>query len=139
MSSKIFNATIVREGSTCFIPLDFDPKSIFGKVRAPVRVTLNGHTYRSTIAAMGGPPCIPLRKSNREAAVLLPLGIRQEVFAGRMFAALAAPYESAAKKAGDSLQSTVLPEAGHFVFIDPQSDVWPRVLTSVRRLLSISN
>jgi hypothetical protein len=43
---------------------------VFGKVRAPVKVTLNGYTYRSTIAAMGGPPCIPLRKSNREAAGL---------------------------------------------------------------------
>ena len=54
----------------CFIPLNFDPESVFGKLRAPVRVTLNGYTYRSTIAAMGGPPCIPLRKSNREAAGL---------------------------------------------------------------------
>lgn len=54
----------------CFIPLDFDPKAVFGKVRAPVRVTLNGHSYRSTIATMGGPPCVPLRKSNREAAGL---------------------------------------------------------------------
>ena len=54
----------------CFIPLAFDPKPVFGKVRAPVKVTLNGYTYRSTIAAMGGPPCIPLRKSNGEAAGL---------------------------------------------------------------------
>ena len=70
MSSKTFKATIFREGSMCFIPLGFDPKAVFGKVRAPVRVTLNGYSYRSTIAAMGGPPCIPLRKSNREAAGL---------------------------------------------------------------------
>jgi hypothetical protein len=35
-----------------------------------VKVTLNGYTYRSTIATMGGPPCIPLRKRNREAAGL---------------------------------------------------------------------
>jgi len=54
----------------CYIPVTFDPKAVFGKVRAPVRVTLNGHTFRSTIAAMGGPPCIPLRKSNRDAAGL---------------------------------------------------------------------
>lgn len=53
----------------CFIPVPFDPKEVFGKVRAPVKVTLNGYTYRSTIAAMGG-YCIPLRKSNREAAGL---------------------------------------------------------------------
>ena len=70
MSSKTFRARIVREGSMCFVPLTFDPKAVFGKVRAPVKVTLNGYTYRSTIAAMGGPPCIPLRKSNREAAGL---------------------------------------------------------------------
>ena len=70
MTSKAFKATIVRDGSMCFIPLTFDPKSLFGKVRAPVKVTLNGYTYRSTIAAMGGPPCIPLRRSNREAAGL---------------------------------------------------------------------
>jgi len=70
MTSKTFKTTIVRNGSICFIPLTFDPKDVFGKTRAPVKVTLNGFTYRSTIAAMGGPPCIPLRKSNREAAGL---------------------------------------------------------------------
>jgi hypothetical protein len=54
----------------CFVPVPFDPKAVFGKVRVPVRVTLNGYTYRSTIAAMGGTVCIPLRRSNREAAGL---------------------------------------------------------------------
>jgi hypothetical protein len=68
--TKTFKTKVVREGSMCFIPVMFDPKVVFGKVRAPVKVTLNGYTYRSTIAAMGGPPCIPLRRSNREAAGL---------------------------------------------------------------------
>ena len=70
MATKTYTTTIVRDGSTCFIPVTFDPKAVFGTLRAPVRVTLNGYTYRSTIAAMGGPPCIPLRRSNREAAGL---------------------------------------------------------------------
>lgn len=70
MISKTFKAKIEREGSDCHIPLDFDPRAVFGKMRAPVKVTLNGYTFRSTIAAMGGPPFIPLRKSNREAAGL---------------------------------------------------------------------
>src|SRR5687767_14495509 len=69
MPSKTFKTTLVRAGSMCFIPVPFDPKEVFGKVRAPVKVTVNGYTYRSTIAAMGG-FCIPLRKSNREAAGL---------------------------------------------------------------------
>ena len=50
------------------IPVPFDPKEIFGKIRAPVVVQIGGFSYRSTIAAMGGPYFIPLRKSNREAA-----------------------------------------------------------------------
>jgi hypothetical protein len=70
MASITFIVTIVRDGAMCFIPLPFDPVVVFGKVRAPVKITLNGFTYRSTIAAMGGPPCIPLRKINREAAGL---------------------------------------------------------------------
>jgi hypothetical protein len=67
---KTFKTTIVRDGSMCFIPVPFDPRPVFGKVRAPVKVTLNGYTYRSTIASMGDGPCIPLRRRNREAAGL---------------------------------------------------------------------
>jgi hypothetical protein len=70
MGQKRYRTTIVREGSMCHIPVPFDPAAVFGKVRAPVKVTLNGYTFRSTIAAMGGPPCIPFRKSHREAAGL---------------------------------------------------------------------
>jgi hypothetical protein len=67
---KTFTATVFRDGSTCFIPVPFDPQEGFGKVRAPVEVTLNGYTYRSTIASMGDGPCVPLRRSHREAAGL---------------------------------------------------------------------
>lgn len=67
-SVKIFKATIEVEGSMCAIALPFDPKAVFGKVRAPVKVTVNKYTWRSTIAAMGGPACIPFRRSNREVA-----------------------------------------------------------------------
>ena len=67
---KTFRTTIVRDGSICFIPVPFDPRPVFGKIRAPVNVTLNGYTYRSTIASMGNGPCIPLRRSHREAAGL---------------------------------------------------------------------
>lgn len=67
---KTFETTIVRDGSMCFIPVPFDPRPVFGRVRAPVKVTVNGHTYRSTIASMGEGPCVPLRRSHREAAGL---------------------------------------------------------------------
>ena len=66
----VFKGTVQRHGSAGFIELPFDPREKFGKVRAPVRVTVNGYTFRTTIAAMGGPPCIGMRTSYREAAGL---------------------------------------------------------------------
>ena len=38
--------------------------------RPPVRVTLGGHTYRSTVAVMGGRFMLPLSAENRTAAGL---------------------------------------------------------------------
>lgn len=70
MPHETVRVQIVRDGSTCYLPVPFDPRSVFGKVRAPVLVTLNGYTYRSTIAVMNGVVFIPLRKSHREAAAL---------------------------------------------------------------------
>ena len=70
MTTKTVRVRILRDGSMCAIPVPFDPKAVFGKVRAPVKVTLNGHTFRSTIARRGGEDFIPLRKSHREAAAV---------------------------------------------------------------------
>jgi acetyl esterase/lipase len=86
----------------------------------------------------GSPEQQPSRYHDASPIELLPLRVHQEFFAGQMFAAQVAPYETAARKAGDTINTTPLPKAGHFVFIDPQSDVWPEVIASVRRLLSIS-
>ena len=68
--SKTFKTTILRTDAICCVPVTFDPKLVFGKTRAPVRVTINGYTFASTIATMGGSPWVPLRKSHREAARL---------------------------------------------------------------------
>ena len=66
MASKTFRTTLLGER----IPLTFDPKKVFGKLRVPVRVTLRGHSYRSTIFSMDGCTFVPLRRSHREAAGL---------------------------------------------------------------------
>jgi hypothetical protein len=60
--------TLELRGGMSSIPVDFDPREAFGKIRAPVKVTLKGYSYRSTISAMGGGMFIPLRRSHREAA-----------------------------------------------------------------------
>jgi pimeloyl-ACP methyl ester carboxylesterase len=83
----------------------------------------------------GSPEEQPDRYRDGSPVELLPAGVPQEIFAGRMFAKLAEPYDVAAKRAGDDVRTTVLADAGHFVFIDPKSAVWPQVLQSVRRML----
>jgi acetyl esterase/lipase len=87
----------------------------------------------------GSPEERPDRYRDASPIEQLPLGVPQAFFTGQMFAAHAAPYEAATKKAGDRVQSIALPSAGHFVFIDPQSDVWPQVIKSVRRLLAMGD
>jgi pimeloyl-ACP methyl ester carboxylesterase len=84
----------------------------------------------------GSPDEQPERYRAASPIELLPLGVRQEVFAGGLFAKEVPTYETAAKNAGDVLHTTVLADAGHFVFIDPQSEMWPQVLAAVRRLLA---
>jgi hypothetical protein len=86
----------------------------------------------------GSPEERPGRYHDASPIELLPFGVPQTFFAGQMFFAHVAPYAEAAKRAGDSLQTSPYPNAGHFVFIDPQSDVWPQVMQSVRRLLSMA-
>ena len=70
MKVRNYTTTLISDddSSMCAIDVPFDPKAVFGKVRAPVKVTINSFTFRSTIARMGGQTFIPLRRSHREAA-----------------------------------------------------------------------
>jgi hypothetical protein len=43
-------------------------ESLKSSKRPPVRVTINGHTYRSTVAPMGGEFLLPINAENRERA-----------------------------------------------------------------------
>jgi len=126
-------------------------------VKDPIRLTgvvnLDGPTdLRATIAVqqpicgspvitdlMGGSPDQRGSRYHDGSPIeLLPIGIKQSVFAGQMFAGQVAPYEAAARKSGDAVSATVLPAAGHFVFVDPRSPDWPPVVEAVRRMVAIS-
>jgi acetyl esterase/lipase len=85
----------------------------------------------------GTPEQQPQRYRDASPIEWLPLGVRQAFFTGQMFAAHSAPYAAAVKQAGDPAQVLPFPGAGHFVFIDPQSAVWPEVMKSVRQMLSM--
>jgi acetyl esterase/lipase len=86
----------------------------------------------------GTPEEVPQRYRDASPIEMLPLGVRQEIFAGRMFAPQSRGYEEAAKRAGDSVNAMILPEAGHFVFIDPESAVWPKVVQSIQVMFGMS-
>lgn len=70
VTSIIIEVVILSDGAMCAIPVPFDPKEVFGKLRMPVKVTINGYIFRSTIANMCGETFIPLRKDNRQAAAV---------------------------------------------------------------------
>jgi bacteriocin resistance YdeI/OmpD-like protein/uncharacterized protein DUF1905 len=64
-----FQTTLQVEGRTAtFFEVPLDVPAVFGRARPPVRVTIGGHTYRSTIAVYGGRYFVPLNRQNREAA-----------------------------------------------------------------------
>ncbi len=54
--------------ATFFTVPDEVVAALSGRKRVPVRVTVNGHAYRSTVAPMGGEFLLPLNRGNREAA-----------------------------------------------------------------------
>jgi acetyl esterase/lipase len=107
------------------------------KATLPLQVQVCGAPVISNLLG-GTPEEQPKRYRDASPIEMLPLGVPQEFFAGRMFAAQAPAYEEAAKRAGDSIHTVVLSQAGHFVFLDPDSREWPQVLKSVRGLLGIA-
>jgi len=64
-----FHTTIFQDGNNTGIEVPPNIIEVLGQgKRPPVKVTLNGYSYRSTVAVMGGASLIPLSKANREAA-----------------------------------------------------------------------
>ena len=70
MAAKVkFNTTIFQSGNNTGIPVPEDVVEKLGAGKRPaVTVTLNGFTYRSTVAVMGGQYLIPLSAERRTDA-----------------------------------------------------------------------
>ena len=60
-----FEVQIESLGPALGFDVPFDPKAELGKARAPVRVTINGYEFRTTIGAMSGRYLIGLNKEVR--------------------------------------------------------------------------
>lgn len=64
-----FSTTLVQMGNNVGIEVPDEIVEGFGAgKRVPVTVTINGYSYDSTVARMGGKYLVPLAKANREAA-----------------------------------------------------------------------
>jgi hypothetical protein len=63
-----FDAVLEPFGPAAAVTLPFDPKAEWGKVRAPVRGTIDGHPFSTTVARYGGVDYLAFRREVREAA-----------------------------------------------------------------------
>ena len=64
-----FEAVVQLTGKTAtFIEVPFDVPAVFGRVRAPVRGTINSSPFRSTIMRYGETYFLPVNRSVREGA-----------------------------------------------------------------------
>jgi hypothetical protein len=68
MPAHRFETVLGSEDGGVFIEVPLDVPATFGRARPPVRGTINGHPFRSTIAVYGGRYFIPVRRELREAA-----------------------------------------------------------------------
>ena len=67
--TKRFHAVLeTDDGSTAFVKIPFDVKAVFGKARPPVRVTLNGYGFQSTLMPYGGVHYLGINQKVRAAA-----------------------------------------------------------------------
>jgi Bacteriocin-protection, YdeI or OmpD-Associated/Domain of unknown function (DUF1905) len=67
--SKTFRGTLGTEDEgDLFIELPFDVRTLFGRARPPVVVTLKGHSWRSTVSVYSGRFYLPVSRPNRDAA-----------------------------------------------------------------------
>jgi hypothetical protein len=72
MSAQRFVATLEQHGSGTVVVVPFDLKEAFGSGRPPVRATVNGYTFRTTLFTMGGRALLGLNREVREAATVEP-------------------------------------------------------------------
>jgi Bacteriocin-protection, YdeI or OmpD-Associated/Domain of unknown function (DUF1905) len=68
MGAQRFEATLEQHGSGTVVVVPFDLKEAFGSGRPPVRATVNGYSFRTTLFTMSGRALLGLNREVREAA-----------------------------------------------------------------------
>jgi hypothetical protein len=65
-----FEATLEARGAGTLVEVPLDVRALFGRARPPVRATVNGHTFRSTIAVYSGKYYLGFNREVRAAAAV---------------------------------------------------------------------
>jgi hypothetical protein len=68
MGAQRFEADLERHGAGTVLRAPFDPVAEFGRVRAPVRVRINGFEFRTTLMRYGGVDYMGLNREVRDGA-----------------------------------------------------------------------
>jgi len=68
MTTQTFQATLQTEDDSTFVVIPFDVKAVFGSGRPPVRVTINGYEFQSTLAPYGGTHYLGVNQTVRKNA-----------------------------------------------------------------------
>ena len=70
MATHRFETVLWTEDSGVFFEVPLDVPAALGQARAPVRGTINGQPFRSTVAVYGGRYYLPVNRALREAAAV---------------------------------------------------------------------
>jgi hypothetical protein len=65
---KRFKTTVGSDESAILLSIPFDLKRVFGKVRLPLKVTVNDYSYRTTVTVYKHRSFFPMLREHREAA-----------------------------------------------------------------------
>ncbi|GCE09701.1 alpha/beta hydrolase family protein [Dictyobacter aurantiacus] len=87
----------------------------------------------------GSPAEQPVRYAEASPAVLLPSGVPQILVHGSIDdivpVSISRSYAHRASATGDNVQLLELPEADHFILIDPNSEAWQLTIKGIKHLL----
>jgi hypothetical protein len=67
MATHRFETVLAAEDGGVFFEVPLDVPAALGRARAPVRGTINGQPFRSTVAVYGGRYYLPVNRALREA------------------------------------------------------------------------
>jgi pimeloyl-ACP methyl ester carboxylesterase len=119
--------------------------ALAGAVGLQMTIDLSGwfmfaHDKQEVYSLMGGTPAqVPERYKAGDPAELLPFNVPQVLIQGtedeQIPPRLPERWAERARRMGDAVKVAIIPGAGHFDVVDPESKAWPRVMAAVETMV----